>query len=102
MASNFDVAAEWRKSLYALQLTKMQWDKWDQRKKEVLSKDEILQVDMTFAEIQYFADCHTHNVECLVGFWSRYEKLNKCVMKAAVKMGFGVKMVSDYHLVVPE
>jgi len=95
--ATFNADEEWIKCLRALEITKIQWDNTGE-KKEFLTEDEILQINMSLIEIQYFADCHLHNIECLVGFYSRWRDLNKLLVKASLKMGYNVKILNGSHL----
>ena len=95
--ATFNTEEEWKKCLRALELTKIQWDTTEE-KTESLTEDEILQINMSFIEIQYFVDVHLHNIECLVGFYSRWRDLNKLLIKATLKMGFNVTILNGTHL----
>lgn len=89
----FNVEEEWARCLRCLEITKLQWDNQTPEEKSVLSDVELLRINMSFIEIQYYIDTFRHNAECLVGFYSRYRELNKILMEAALKMGYNVKIV---------
>jgi hypothetical protein len=99
--ASFNPAEEWRRCLHVLDLAKKQWNGWDE-KREYLSDDEILQIDMTFIEIEYFAKCRRHNVECLVGFYLRYRALNKVLIKASIKMGYEIQVINGDTVDIPK
>ena len=69
-----------------------------QKKKNFLTEVEILQINMSFVKIQYYANSHLYNIECLVGFYGRWRDLNKLLVKAALKMGYNVKIMNGSHL----
>jgi len=94
---------QWRRYLLAFDLTVLQWEKWDQEK-NVLSQDEIVEIEATFAEIKFFIVCHNHQHQecCLRGFHERYINLTNHLMRAALKMGFNVRFIDGHSLDLPQ
>ena len=90
--ASFNVEQEWQRSLFVLELTENQW-KDRMANRNVLSEEEMLRINMSFAEIKYFVDSHSKNAECLVGFHERFNKLNFALATLAVKMGLNVTII---------
>ena len=90
----FDAAEEWLRCMRCLCYTKLQWESKSPEEKAMLTDDEILRINMSFIEIQYYVDTRRHNAECLVGFYARYRELNKILMESALKMGYNVRIVT--------
>jgi hypothetical protein len=99
--ASFDIAEEWRKCSSALLVCKLQWTRCVEQKK-VLSADEIIRIEMSINECQYYMDTCQRDIECLNGFYERYNYLNKYILQAAVKMGMNVRLINADQVLVLE
>jgi len=91
--SSIDVRDEWRRCGVILNVTKWQWE-LHKEETRVLSVDELLVIEISFIEMQYYIDKCTHDVDNLIGFYDRLKSINEKLRAAAFKMGFNVKNLS--------
>ena len=97
----FSMAEEqWRRYILSFDLTVLQWEKWDQEKKNVLSHAEIVELEAAFAEMKFFIASHDHQHQdcCLRGFHERYINLTNRLTVAALKMGINVRLINSESL----
>lgn len=91
--SSIDVSDYWRRCLVIMNVTRWQWEHHSERKK-VLTEDEIVNIEMLFTDLKYYAHTCEHDCFNLFGFYDRLKNLNEKLKAAAIKMGFTVKTVS--------